>query len=155
MGVAVLHLISLSANRNLRTHWKNLLPVASDVREGVLMFAYNLGFRKQRPVLPSHSYIEKVEYWAVLWGVAVMGLTGILLWAHTYILAWLPAIVLNVAGSIHFYEAVLATLAILVWHFYRVIFDPDVYPADPSWLTGHSVRTYPEEESDEQTGSPT
>ncbi|HTQ58069.1 MAG TPA: hypothetical protein VMI94_26575 [Bryobacteraceae bacterium] len=92
--------------------------------------------------------MERV-YWAVLWGVMVMGLTGVLLWAHTYILAWLPAIVLNVAGSIHFYEAVLATLAIVVWHFYRVILDPDVYPVDPSWLTGHTVREYPVEEAGE------
>jgi cytochrome b subunit of formate dehydrogenase len=105
--------------------------------------AYNLGLRSQEPALSHHSYIEKAEYWAVLWGVAVMAATGILLWAHTWVLAWVPAIVLNVAGSIHFYEAVLATLAIAVWHLYRVIFDPDVYPVDPSWLTGYSVREYP------------
>jgi hypothetical protein len=36
----------------------------------------------------------------------------------------------------HFYEALLATLAIVVWHFYTVIFDPDVYPMDTAWLTG-------------------
>ncbi len=149
LGVAVMHVISLFANRNLRLHWKSLLPRAADAREGVAAFGYNLGLRRQRPVISSHSYIEKVEYWAVLWGVMVMALTGILLWAHAWILAWLPAIVLNVAGSIHFYEAVLATLAIVVWHFYRVIFDPDVYPVDPSWLTGYSVREYPAAEPDE------
>jgi hypothetical protein len=80
-----------------------------------------------------------------------MALTGVLLWAHTYVLAWLPGIVLNVAGSIHFNEAVLASLAIVVWHFYRVIFDPDVYPVDPAWLNGYSVREYPIDEADEQS----
>jgi cytochrome b subunit of formate dehydrogenase len=149
MALAVTHVVSLFANGTLRAHWRGLLPTAGDVRVGLAAFAYNLGLRRRRPLVPRHSYIEKVEYWAVLWGVAVMGLTGILLWAHTYILAWLPAIVLNVAGSIHFYEAVLATLAIVVWHFYRVIFDPDVYPVDPSWLTGYSVREYPAEEPGE------
>jgi hypothetical protein len=54
---------------------------------------------------------------------------------------------------IHFYEAVLATLAILVWHFYAVFFDPVVYPMDPAWLSGRSApgraleRRGPEEHS--------
>jgi cytochrome b subunit of formate dehydrogenase len=153
IGVAVIHVVSLLASPSLRVHWKSLLPTANDIREGVAAFAYNLALRRHKPAISHHSYIEKVEYWAVLWGVAVMALTGILLWAHTYILAWLPAIVLNVVGSIHFYEAVLATLAIVVWHFYRVIFDPDVYPVDPSWLTGYSVREHPAEEPEERGGA--
>jgi hypothetical protein len=44
-----------------------------------------------------------------------------------------------VATSVHLYEAVLATLAIVVWHFYSVIFDPDVYPLNTAFLTGRSV----------------
>jgi len=47
---------------------------------------------------------------------------------------------LDVATSVHFFEALLATLAIIVWHFYTVIFDPDVYPMDTAWLTGVSVK---------------
>lgn len=150
VGLAVAHVASLIGNRVLRQHWNSLRPTLDDVREGTAAMVYNLGFGRRKPAMSRHSYIEKVEYWAVLWGVAVMAATGILLWAHSWVLAWVPAIVLNVAGSIHFYEAVLATLAILVWHFYRVIFDPDVYPVDPSWLTGYSVREYPEEDSDER-----
>ncbi|HTT64349.1 MAG TPA: cytochrome c3 family protein [Bryobacteraceae bacterium] len=151
MGLALTHVISLAARRDLRAHWKGLLPKLEDLREGLAAFAYNVGVRTQKPATSRHSYIEKIEYWAVLWGVMVMALTGVLLWAHTYILAWLPGIVLNVAGSIHFYEAVLATLAIVIWHLYRVIFDPDVYPVDPSWLTGYSVREYPAEETGEDS----
>jgi cytochrome b subunit of formate dehydrogenase len=148
IGLAVTHVASLLADRNLRTHWKGLLPTVVDVREGISAFTYNIGVRRQKPTVSAHSYIEKVEYWAVLWGVAVMALTGVLLWAHRWILAWLPALVLNIARSVHFYEAVLASLAIVVWHFYRVIFDPDVYPVDPSWLTGYSVREYAAQEAD-------
>jgi hypothetical protein len=48
--------------------------------------------------------------------------------------------VLDVAASVHFHEALLATLAIVVWHFYTVIFDLDVYPMDTAWLTGVSVK---------------
>jgi hypothetical protein len=41
-----------------------------------------------------------------------------------------------VATTVHYYEAILATLAILIWHFYHVIFDPDIYPMNWAWFDG-------------------
>ncbi|MFQ6617743.1 MAG: hypothetical protein ACE5QV_03545, partial [Fidelibacterota bacterium] len=61
----------------------------------------------------------------------------------------------DVATAVHYYEAILATLAILVWHFYHVIFKPGIYPMNWSWLTGkispeqqveeHPLETPPEQ----------
>jgi len=76
----------------------------------------------------------------VVWGAVVMAASGSLLWANNIALKLLPKSWLDVATSVHFYEAVLATLAILIWHFYSVIFDPDVYPLNTAFLTGRSVR---------------
>src|SRR5262249_46066494 len=76
----------------------------------------------------------------VVWGTVVMVITGLLLWFNNWSLQFLPKWALDVSTSIHWYEAILATLAILVWHFYSVIFDPDVYPLDMAWLTGQSPR---------------
>jgi hypothetical protein len=76
----------------------------------------------------------------VVWGAVVMIATGLLLWANNLALKLLPKLWLDVATSIHFYEALLATLAIVVWHFYSVIFDPDVYPLNTAFLTGISVK---------------
>jgi len=73
-----------------------------------------------------------------------MGLTGLLLWANNWALRWLPKSVIDVATAMHFYEAILAALAILVWHFYSVIFDPDIYPLETAFLDGLSVRQRPE-----------
>jgi cytochrome b subunit of formate dehydrogenase len=148
IGLALAHVVSLLVDRNLRAHWKTLRPLRTDVSEGVAGFAYSLGLLGSRPRISSHSYMEKVEYWAVVWGTAVMAITGVMLWANTFVLTWLPKVVLDVAGSIHFYEAVLATLAIVIWHFYLVIFDPEVYPVDPAWLTGRSVRRRETEEEE-------
>lgn len=148
IGLSVAHALSLIINRRLRRHWKQLWPNRSDVPEAIGGFAYNLGLRHSRPVIAAHSYVEKAEYWAVVWGTAIMALTGVLLWANTFVLNWLPKVVLDVATTIHFYEAVLATLAIVVWHFYMVILDPEVYPMDPAWLTGYSVR--PREAGEEE-----
>ncbi len=66
--------------------------------------------------------------------------TGVMLWANTFFLKWLPKSFLDFATTVHFYEAVLASLAIVAWHLYSVIFDPDVYPMETAWLTGRSVK---------------
>jgi len=71
-----------------------------------------------------------------------MAVSGIMLWANNLMLRLLPKVWLDVATSVHFYEAVLASLAIVVWHFYGVIFDPEVYPLDTAFLTGVSVKEH-------------
>ena len=93
-----------------------------------------------QPERSSHSYIEKAEYWAVVWGAIVMIASGLLLWANNIAMKLFPKLWLDAATSVHFYEALLATLAIVVWHFYSVIFDPDVYPLNTVFLTGVSVK---------------
>ena len=141
IAVSVMHVISLITNRRLRQHWHELLPARRDVSEAADGFAYNLGLTSSPPALSPHSYIEKVEYWALVWGGVVMVLTGVVLWANGLALVWLPKSAVDVATAIHLYEAILATLAVLVWHFYFVIFDPEVYPLNTALVTGYSPGT--------------
>lgn len=82
------------------------------------------------------SYVAKAEYWALVWGSVVMTITGALLVFKNWTLAHLPAWMPDLATYIHYYEAVLASLAILVWHLYTVIMDPDVYPLDTAMIYG-------------------
>jgi cytochrome b subunit of formate dehydrogenase len=145
LGVAGAHLISLLANRKLRDHWKQLIPRYTDLPQAVHSFAYNVGLTRKAPKLPAYNFIEKAEYWAVVWGAIIMGATGILLWANTFVLSLLPKVVMDVATTVHLYEAILAALAILVWHLYFVIVDPEVYPVDTTWITGKSVRPHHDE----------
>jgi len=140
MAVSVTHLASLIASRKLRNHWKEMLPKLEDAREASAGFAYSIGLGTDPPERSAHSYVEKAEYWAVVWGAVVMASTGLLLWANNLALKLLPKSWLDVATSVHFYEALLATLAILVWHFYSIIFDPDVYPLNTAFLTGYSSK---------------
>jgi len=140
IGISVTHLISLIVNRRLRNHWKEMLPNMNDPREALSGFAYNLGLGNRRPARSAHSYIEKAEYWAVVWGAIVMIATGSLLWANNLAMKLLPKAWLDISTSVHFYEALLATLAIIVWHFYSIIFDPDVYPLNTAFLTGKTVK---------------
>jgi cytochrome b subunit of formate dehydrogenase len=153
MVVSVMHLVSLIVSRKLREHWKEMLPKVGDAREGLAGFAYKLGLGDTPPARSAHSYIEKAEYWAVAWGAVVMIASGVLLWANNIAMKLLPKSWLDVATSVHFYEALLATLAIVVWHFYSIIFDPDVYPLNTAFLTGRSVKK--EEHSEEHAARAT
>jgi cytochrome b subunit of formate dehydrogenase len=140
IAVSLTHLISLIVNRRLRDHWKEMLPNMNDPREALSGFAHSLGLGDTPPPRSPHSYVEKAEYWAVVWGAVVMAASGLLLWANNLAMRFLPKSWLDIATSVHFYEAVLASLAIVVWHFYSVIFDPDVYPLNTAFLTGKSVK---------------
>jgi cytochrome b subunit of formate dehydrogenase len=142
VAVSVTHVVSLLVSRKLRAHWKEMLPNLNDPREALSNFAYNLGLGDNPPGRSAHSYVEKAEYWAVVWGAVVMAASGLLLWANNLVMRLLPKIWLDIATSVHFYEAVLATLAIVVWHFYSIIFDPDVYPLNTAFLTGSSVEKH-------------
>jgi cytochrome b subunit of formate dehydrogenase len=131
------HAGHLVASARLRTGLRGLLPRWRDVRAALATVAYYLGRRRVRPAAGAFSYVEKVEYWAFVWGMAIMTVTGLMLWFENTALAYLPKWTTDVATAVHFYEAVLATLAIVVWHLYWVIFDPEVYPMDWSWWDGH------------------
>ena len=113
-----------------------MLPRFQDIVEVVQNLGYLLGLRAEPPRFDRFSYIEKAEYWALIWGSMVMVATGSALWFENLALKFLTKWVLDLATLVHYYEAWLATLAIVVWHFYYVIFNPDVYPMNWTWLTG-------------------
>ncbi len=123
-----------------RRFLKDMFPKFHDFTHFVQKIFYNLGFSKKPPRFKRFSYIEKAEYWALIWGNVVMILTGILLWFDNYFVSIFPEGVLEVSLIVHYYEAILASLAILIWHMYATVFNPEVYPMNPSWLTGKMPR---------------
>jgi len=119
-----------------RALFRDLLPRWRDLTDPWKVLRYNLGLSPTKPAFPRFSYIEKAEYWALIWGSLLMGATGVILWFENTSMGLLTKLGFDISRTIHFYEAILATLAIVVWHFYFVIFNPDVYPMNLSWLTG-------------------
>ena len=102
--------------------------------------------RNWKPKIGRFGYAEKMEYWAVVWGTIIMGVTGLMIWFKMDVTHWLPRWAVDVALTIHYYEAILACLAIIVWHFYHVIFDPDVYPLNMACWDGHVSERWQKEE---------
>jgi formate dehydrogenase gamma subunit len=130
------HAIHLIVSRRDRAILRAMIPGKQDLLDLGDVLRFNLGLTRERPQFGKFSYGEKIEYLAFIWGMAVMSLSGFLLWFNNFTLRYFPKWVADAATAVHYYEAILATLAILLWHFYSTIFDPDVYPLDRSWLTG-------------------
>ncbi|MGD0057942.1 MAG: cytochrome b/b6 domain-containing protein [Verrucomicrobiia bacterium] len=132
----VVHLTTLAGTKRGRASVRSLWFVWDDLKDAIAQLAFNLGLRQTPPPHRRWNYAEKAEYWALVWGSVVMIVTGVMLvFTETVLRLW-PKVWNDVAQVIHYYEALLATLAILVWHFYWVIFDPKEYPMNPAWLIG-------------------
>ena len=136
IGAGIYHLFYLAAAREGRRMLRDMAPRPKDALDLWGALRYYLGLSRQKPQFGRFNYAEKAEYWALVWGTALMGLTGVMMWAKVWVGNLLARWWVDVATAIHFYEAILATLAIVVWHFYQVIFDPDVYPMNWAWWDG-------------------
>jgi formate dehydrogenase gamma subunit len=132
----VWHIAYLAFTKPGRQLFRDLLPRWNDLTDPIKVLRYNLGLSDTKPQFGRFSYIEKSEYWALVWGTLIMGATGAVLWFDNTSMGLFTKLGFDISRTIHFYEAILATLAIIVWHFYFVIFNPDIYPMNLSWLTG-------------------
>src|SRR4030065_1721630 len=103
----------------LRVRW-TMLPVIEDIQHLIQDVSYFLGFRKHRAYYARYNYAEKVEYLAVVWGTVIMGLTGFMMWNPLITTQVLPGDFIPAAKAAHGAEAILAVLAIIIWHFYHV-----------------------------------
>jgi len=130
------HVIHLIVVKRDRLFLMAMIPGIKDATDLVHVFAYNLGLTRTEPRFAKFNYAEKVEYWAFMWGTVVMTVSGLLLWFNNFALRHFPKWIEDAATAVHYYEALLATFSILLWHFYMVIFDPLVYPMDTAWITG-------------------
>ena len=155
IGAGIYHLFYLAYAREGRRLLRDLAPEPRDAFDLWGTMRYYLGMSQEKPKFGRFSYAEKAEYWARVWGTALMGLTGVMLWAKVLVGDLLARWWVDVATAIHFYEAILATLAIVVWHFYQVFFDPDVYPMNWAWWDGKMpVEQYRHEHAgDEEQGT--
>ncbi|RJO66254.1 MAG: hypothetical protein C4523_13260, partial [Myxococcales bacterium] len=119
-----------------RRWWVEMLPGWDDVRDFFKAMRHYLLLTPEHVRHPVFNYAEKAEWWALLWGTAIMALTGVIMWFPELLPANAPNWVIAAAKAIHFYEALLACLAVIVWHFFHVIYHPVEMPMNTAWLSG-------------------
>jgi len=140
VAVGIYHIFFIAMTKRGKKFLKDMLMKKSDLADLRKSFSYFLGKTDEKPRYGRFSYIEKMEYWAVIWGTVIMGLTGMVLWFENTFLPIINVAGMDIATAIHFYEAILATFSIIVWHFYFVFLNPDVYPMNKAWFTGLLTR---------------
>ena len=96
-------------------------PDWNDFTNLIEMLKLNLGLSHQHPQFDRFNFEEKAEYWALIWGTVVMGATGLMQWFPIQVTSFLPGWIIPVARAFHHWEAILAVLSILTWHFYHTL----------------------------------
>jgi len=118
--VTIYHILMLGYDLYVKRVRMSMLPTFQDAKDALQAFLYNLGFSKQRPQVGRFGFEEKAEYWALIWGTVIMAITGFFMWNPVATTQLLPGQIIPAAKAAHGAEAVLAVLAVIVWHFYGV-----------------------------------
>jgi formate dehydrogenase gamma subunit len=120
MLATVYHIVAVGYKVYVKRVQMSMLPGLQDARDALQAFLYNIGIGKTRPQMGRFTFEEKAEYWALVWGTAIMAITGFMMWNPIATARFLPGEVIPAAKAAHGAEAVLAVLAIIVWHMYGV-----------------------------------
>jgi len=134
--VSCVHAAFLFFTKGGRQQLVALRPGLGDVKDFINNMSFHLGRTKERPHFPHYDYTEKAEYLALIWGTIIMALTGFILWFPNWFMSFLPAWIFEVSEVVHYYEAWLAFLAIIVWHFFYVFGGPGAVPMKLTWMDG-------------------
>ncbi|MCC6604399.1 MAG: cytochrome b/b6 domain-containing protein [Anaerolineae bacterium] len=139
---SIYHLFTSAYRFFVKRERMRMLPVKKDWQDLVQTIKHNLGFTDEAPRMGKFNFGEKVEYWAVVWGTAIMAITGFMLWNPIAATVFLPGEFIPAAKAAHGGEALLAVLSILIWHMYNV----HLKHFNPSMFTGNLPRHQMEEE---------
>lgn len=125
-------LFSREGKRELREIWLT----RRDFGEFLQAMRYNLRMSDEYPRFGKYGYKEKFQYWGATTGIFLISVTGVVLWAETFSMKFLPKFVLDLTLIIHGYQGLLIFVVLLFWHLYIVHLHPSVFPMNRAWLTG-------------------
>jgi len=139
MLATVYHVIAVGYRVLVRRVRLCMMPRFQDVVDAWQSVRYNLGLARERPRMDRFTWEEKVEYWSLVWGTVVMIVTGFMLWNPIATARFLPGEFIPAAQVVHGGEALLAILAVLVWHFYAVHLRSFNRSMFTGWMSEHEM----------------
>jgi len=135
-GLAAFHVLYVLFSEDGRRDFGRMAPRLQDVKDFVHYLKYQLGKVDEPPPFGKFDPFEKIEYFAVVWGSAIMVASGFMMWFFEATLRVFPKWVYDLIVLIHGYEALLAFLSIILWHLYNVHLKPGVFPMSKVWING-------------------
>ena len=136
----VYHLIYLGYRFSKGERRFDILPTPKDFKDFYQNIKYFLGISREKPRFGRFTYSQKFDYWAVFWGILIIGSSGLALAFPTKAALFIPALASNWAWELlyimHSDEALLAIVFIFFWHFYNEHLKPEVFPMSWVWITG-------------------
>ncbi len=142
MLVVVYHIGAIGYRVYVQRKEMTMLPGVFDLKALWQAILYYIGVSKNPPQQGRYTFEEKAEYWAVVWGTVVMAVTGFMMWNPIATTKFLPGEFVPAAKIAHGLEAILAVVAIFLWHFYHVL----VKTFNRSMFTGSLNREQMEDE---------
>ncbi len=125
----------------IRKKWSwATIPAPKDFKDVYDMLRYFFGRTDALPKFERYSYKEKFDYWAVFWGIFIIGGSGLMMWFPEISAQYFPRWVIQSARVAHSDEAILAIIVIFAWHFYNVHFNPSFFPGNKVWFMGYLTR---------------
>jgi cytochrome b subunit of formate dehydrogenase len=120
MVACIHHLIDVLYRVGVLRRALSIMPRYQDVVDTLQTVRFNLFLARERPRMGRFTFEEKIEYWALVWGTVIMVVTGFMLWNPIATARFLPGQWIPAAQVAHGGEAVLAILAVIIWHGYGV-----------------------------------
>ena len=130
----------------------DLLPTGQDVRDAWRMFQYLLFMRADKPKFGRYNFEQKVTYWFVFFGIAIMGISGFIIWFPVQATQFLPGGVVPAAKLAHSTESVVMAIFIVIWHIYHVHIERLNLSMFTGRLSEEEMRTFHEKEYRRLTG---
>jgi formate dehydrogenase subunit gamma len=136
LALAVYHVFYILFTPEGKDEFRALRLGKVDILEFLQAIRFNLGAASDYPRFGKYGYKEKFQYWGTTAGLLLICATGLILWAETWSMRFLPKFVLDLALVIHGYQGLLAFVILLFWHLYIVHLHPSVFPMNRAWLSG-------------------
>jgi formate dehydrogenase subunit gamma len=114
----------------------SMMITKKDFKDVIENIKYYVGLKKRPAKCGRYTYKQKFEYWGILLGIILMGISGLVLWFPVFTTHYFPGQIIPAAKVLHSSEALLMVLIVAIWHMYNAMFSPEVFPLDTSIFTG-------------------
>jgi len=132
------HLLFIVFTRNGRFEIEHFIPNLHDLYTGIEDWVSLFCGRPKKCKFDRYTYLEKFDYFAAYWGCVLMIVTGAIMWGHNIIVSFMPMITVDIAKTLHGFEAILELVATMVFHIYMTHFNPRYFPMKKTFLDGMS-----------------